>query len=85
MENYSVLICPIQENNENEVGIVVPEYLKNWTLIRAPDRPGIIQAINKVGGQIDLCHYDSDKSWWGRHYAYNILWKSLKSNGIFYF
>ncbi len=81
---FSVDMPYPRKKNENEVGIVIPEYLKkNWTLIRAPDRPGIINAINKVGGQIDLCHYDSDKSWWGRHYAYNILWKSLKSNGIF--
>ena len=34
-------------------------------------------------GKIDLCHYDSDKSWWGRHYAYPILWDSLKSGGLF--
>ena len=33
--------------------------------------------------EIDLCHYDSDKSWWGRHYAYPILWKSLNSKGLF--
>ena len=49
------------------------------TLIRKPDNPGIIAALNKVGGKVDLCHYDSDKSWWGRHYAYSILWKSLNS------
>ena len=39
--------------------------------------------MNKAGEQIDLCHYDSDKSWWGRHYAYHILWDSLKSRGLF--
>lgn len=72
------------KNNENDVGIVVPNYLrKNWRLIRKPDRPGIVYALNKIGGKIDLCHYDSDKSWWGRHYAYPILWESLNSNGIF--
>ena len=52
-------------------------------LIRKPDSPGIIEALEKVNGEIDICHYDSDKSWWGRHYAYPILWKSLKSNGLF--
>ena len=72
------------KKNENDVGIVVPQNLrKNWILIRKPDRPGIIKAISQAGGQIDLCHYDSDKSWWGRHYAYAILWKSLKSKGLF--
>lgn len=72
------------KNNEDDVGIVIPQYLKkNWLLIRKPDQPGIIEAIDQASGQIDLCHYDSDKSWWGRDFAYPILWKSLKSNGIF--
>ena len=40
---FSVDMPYPRKKNENEVGIVVPEYLKkNWTLIRAPDRPGII-------------------------------------------
>ena len=70
--------------NELDVGIVVPQYLrKNWTLIRRPDNPGIIKALIKAGGKIDLCHYDSDKSWWGRHYAYPILWNSLNYEGLF--
>ncbi len=81
---YSVDMPYPTKKNENDVGIVVPEYLrKNWFLIRKPDRPGIIDALNSTGGQIDLCHYDSDKSWWGRHYAYPILWKSLNSKGLF--
>ena len=40
------------------------------------------KAINSIGGNIDLCHYDSDKSWWGRAYAFPILWKALKPGGI---
>lgn len=72
------------KNNESEVGIVVPKYLKkNWVLIRKPDNPGIIEALNILGGKIDLCHYDSDKSWWGRNFAFPILWKALNSNGLF--
>ena len=81
---YSVDMPYPFKNNEKYVGIVVPKYLKkNWILIREPDRPGIIKALNKIGNQLDLCHYDSDKSWWGRHYAYPILWKSLRSGGLF--
>lgn len=72
------------KNNESEVGIVVPKYLKkNWVLIRKPDNPGIIEGLNILGGKIDLCHYDSDKSWWGRNFAYPILWKALNPNGLF--
>ena len=81
---YSVDMPYPRKKNENDVGIVVPQNLRNnWTLIRKPDNPGIISALNKAGGEIDLCHYDSDKSWWGRHYAYPILWKSLNSKGLF--
>ena len=73
-----------RKKNEKDVGIIVPEYLKkNWTLLRKPDRPGIKDALKLANGIIDLCHYDSDKSWWGRDFAYPILWNSLKSKGLF--
>jgi len=81
---YSVDMPYPTKKNENDVGIVVPHYLrKNWLLIRKPDRPGIIEALDFADGKIDLCHYDSDKSWWGRNYAYPILWRSLNSKGLF--
>jgi len=73
-----------QKNNENYVGVVVPQYLrKNWTLIRKPDNPGIFDALKIAKTPIDLCHYDSDKSWWGRKFAFPVLWKSLRSGGLF--
>lgn len=81
---FSVDMPYPRKKNDNDVGIVVPEYLReNWTLIRKPDNPGIIDALNQSNGNVDLCHYDSDKSWWGRNYAYPILWKSLKPGGLF--
>jgi hypothetical protein len=46
---------------------------RSWAIIRGPDRPGIKKAIAWAGGIIDLCHYDSDKSWWGRQYGYPLL------------
>ena len=70
--------------NEPYVGIVLPDKLKeNWHLIREPDRSGLKKAIRLIEGSIDLCHYDSDKSWWGRAYAYPLLWGALKPGGIF--
>lgn len=73
-----------RKNNEEYVGIVVPQELrKNWKLIRKPDNPGIKYSLRLIGGKIDLCHYDSDKSWWGRHYSYIVLWKALNSKGLF--
>ena len=59
------------------------ELRKNWKLIRKPDNPGIKYSLRLIGGKIDLCHYDSDKSWWGRHYSYIVLWKALNSKGLF--
>lgn len=70
--------------NESFVGIVVPERFKSyWSLIRQPDRPGVQKAIAQHKGEIDLCHYDSDKSWYGRNYAYPMLWDALKTGGVF--
>ncbi len=71
-------------NNEDFVGIVIPSFLKEkWHLIRQPDRKGIISGIRMIDQPIDLCHYDSDKSYYGRSYAYPLLWDSLKEDGIF--
>ena len=70
--------------NEEWVGVVVPEDIRSdWTLIRKPDRNGIAGAIRQIGGEIDLCHYDSDKSYRGRKFAYPILWQALRPGGIF--
>ena len=30
-----------------------------------------------------MCHYDSDKSYDGRMWAYPILWRALRPGGIF--
>ena len=71
-------------NNEDFVGIVVSDSLRGkWDLIREPDRNGIKKALNKFEGVIDLCHYDSDKSYYGRMFAYPILWNALKKGGVF--
>jgi predicted O-methyltransferase YrrM len=81
---YSIDMPYPKIGNEDFVGIVVPERLRNrWTLIREPDRYGLEKAIEKIGGSIDLCHYDSDKSWWGRDYAFPLLWNALKPGGLF--
>jgi predicted O-methyltransferase YrrM len=69
--------------NEAWVGVAVPEDLRqNWSLLRLPDRPGIPRAVAEQGGTIDLAHYDSDKSWYGRMYAFPHLWKALTPGGL---
>ncbi len=70
--------------NENFVGIAVPDRLRsNWTIIREPDRNGLKKALKMVNKTIDVCHYDSDKSYTGRKWAYPLLWSHLKYGGIF--
>ncbi len=73
----------VNENNEDFVGIVVPDTLKGkWTLQRLPDIKGIPIALKKFGGRLDFCHYDSDKSYTGREWATPLLWDALRPNGI---
>ena len=70
-------------NNEDFVGCVVPEELHNyWMLLRGLDRQRVPEAI-KLVGTMDLCHYDSDKSYSGRMWTYPRLWSALRSGGIF--
>ena len=69
--------------NEKYVGCVVPkELLSHWELLRETDNTGVPKGIAKLG-TIDLCHYDSDKSYEGRMKTYPLLWKALHSGGIF--
>jgi len=73
-----------KQNNEAWVGAVVPDRLRGmWRIRRQPDRPGLERALADFDGEIDLCHYDSDKSWYGRRYAYPKLWRALRPGGVF--
>lgn len=70
-------------NNEGFVGNIVDYKLQeNWILLRESDLTGIPKAISNLK-EIDFCHYDSDKTYSGRVWAYPKLWSSLKIGGIF--
>ncbi len=70
-------------DNNPYVGCVIPGDLKtNWKLLRAADRLAIPKAL-KLIGSIDMCHYDSDKSYGGRMWTYPRLWQALRPGGIF--
>jgi predicted O-methyltransferase YrrM len=70
-------------NSEQYVGCVVPEELRsNWEILRYADRQGLPRAL-KLLNTIDLCHYDSDKSYDGRMWAYPLLWNALRPGGFF--
>jgi predicted O-methyltransferase YrrM len=73
-----------KRDNEPFVGIVVPEALRaHWTLVRLPDRNGLKHAIARLGCRIDFCHYDSDKTYYGRSFAYPLMWSALEPGGVF--
>jgi predicted O-methyltransferase YrrM len=80
---YSIDMPYPKDNNESYVGLVIPEDLKsNWKLIREPDRNGLKKVLSRIEGNIDMFHYDSDKSYEGRKYSYNLIWPKLKKGGI---
>jgi predicted O-methyltransferase YrrM len=65
------------------VGLAVPpELKKDWRLLIGPDRQMLQRGIRQLG-QLDMCHYDSDKSISGRKFAYPLLWNALRDGGIF--
>jgi len=65
------------------VGCVFPDELRfMWDRIDAPDRVALPKALS-ILPEIDICHYDSDKSYDGRMWAYRLLWRALRPAGIF--
>lgn len=71
-----------RQNTRSLVGMAVPKDLRrNWTLLRGADRENIPFAIWHRG-PFDLVHYDSDKSYWGRRWAYPLLWGAIRPGGL---
>ena len=65
-----------------DVKNVIRLYLKkNWKFYGIPDRL-ILKKIFLKYNKFDLCHYDSDKSYFGRMFSYKIIWKHLSHKGI---
>lgn len=73
-----------RRNNEKYVAACVPDHLKRnseWTLIREPDRNGLESALKHLQ-QIDFYSYDSDKSYWGRHFAIKTVLPKINPDSI---
>lgn len=71
-----------RQNTRSLVGMAVPDDLRqDWTLLRGADRENIPAAIRKRG-PFDLVHYDSDKSYRGRKWAYPVLWDAVRPGGV---
>lgn len=74
----------IKMENDNFIGCVVHSDLQlNWELQKLPDVKGIPLALKKFNNSIDICHYDSDKSYTGRMFGYPLLWEALSPGGVF--
>ena len=68
-------------SSEGYVGCVVPDHLKNyWRIYPFAYREGLPMALNTFSNP-DMCHYDSDKSYAGRSWAYPKLWDALRAGG----
>jgi hypothetical protein len=72
----------VKAGNDSYVGCVINENDRDkWTLLREPDFTGVPRAIQLLK-RIDICHYDSDKSFTGRMRSLPLLWKALDTNGF---
>lgn len=61
---------------------VVPASLREgWTLVRKHDRDAL-PALTRDLGTIDFAHYDSDKAYEGRQFAYGLLYGHLSPGGV---
>lgn len=80
---YSSDMPYLGQNGDRFVGCIVPESLKNnWKLFRFADKESLPKIFSE-NMTFDVVHYDSDKSYDGRIWAYNELYKHLKSGGVF--
>ncbi|WP_162087602.1 class I SAM-dependent methyltransferase [Chryseobacterium aquaeductus] len=80
---YSSDMPYLGQNGDQYVGCVVPDYLRgNWKLFRHADRESLPKIL-KESREIDVVHYDSDKSYEGMMWAYKTLYPKLRKGGVF--
>lgn len=80
---YSSDMPYLGQDGDKYVGCIVPENLKNnWKLIRSADRESLPKILKECN-EIDVIHYDSDKSYMGMIWAYETLYPRLRKGGVF--
>ncbi|WP_330746482.1 O-methyltransferase [Chryseobacterium sp. CP-77] len=80
---YSSDMPFLAQNGDQYAGYVVPDHLKKyWKLFRFADRESLPK-IFKQATSFDVFHYDSDKSYHGRMWAYHQIYKKLRPGGVF--
>lgn len=79
---YSSDMPYLGKDNDRYVGCVVPESLKSrWKLFRFADKESLPKIFSEQNA-FELIHYDSDKSYNGRMWAYPLLWSKLSPGGV---
>ncbi len=80
---YSSDMPYLSQDGDKYVGLVVPEDLKkSWRLFRHADKESLPKIFSEAS-VLDVVHYDSDKSYEGRTWAYGELYEHLRSGGVF--
>ena len=80
---YSSDMPYLSQDGDRYVGCIVPENLKSyWKLFRHADKESLPKIFGEVDS-VDVVHYDSDKSYEGRMWAYAELYKHLRKGGVF--
>ena len=80
---YSSDMPYLGQDGDHYVGYIVPEKLKsNWRLFRHADKESLPKIFNE-SPLMDVVHYDSDKSYEGRTWAYHQLYEHLREGGVF--
>lgn len=80
---YSSDMPYLSQDGDRYVGYVVPEDLKShWKLFRNADKESLPKIFVEAT-LVDVVHYDSDKSYEGRAWAYVELHRHLKKGGVF--
>jgi len=80
----SVDMPMVKQSDYHLIGIAVSKKnYSSWNLIREPDKYGLKKAIKKHKYILDIAHYDSDKSYYGRKWSQKIIWKYIKKGGLF--
>ncbi len=76
------LLYPYLSDGAAWVGVAVPDRLRAaWTLVEGADRD-VLPGVLAESAPIDLAHYDSDKSYDGARWAYELLWDALRPGGV---
>lgn len=74
------------KNPEKYVGFVVDEDLKqNWMLFIDGDQNNLPRITENLQNPVDLFHYDSDKSYEGRKFAYGMIEPKLSDQAVVMF